>query len=226
MANDSLKVLIVDDEPMITLFLKEVIEDAGDYAVDICHDSDTALWAIKHNRPDLIFMDINIKGPLDGISVIRTAGAHNAVVYYMSAYNGKEIIDDALSTNPYFYLVKPIKEHDVHIALSLAKRAKNPIAPNMDRQVFLAPETYYDIDRNEVLQNGNIITLTLTEKRLIGLFSQNMNQILSPERIKETLWEDKELADSTLRNFISALRQKLPHVQIQNRFGQGYMLTV
>ena len=225
MANDSLKVLIVDDEPMITYFLKEVIQEAGNHMVDICHDSQTALWAIKNTQPDLIFMDINIRGALDGISVIRTAGAQGGVVYYISAYSTKDIIDDALSTNPYNYLIKPIKEDDIYIALSLAQRKKGQTDSSQSSRIFLTQETFYDRERNEVFQDGKIVTLTLTEKRLVCLFVENINQTLSADVIKEALWPDTDLADSTLRNFISTLRQKLPDVQIQTRFGQGYMLT-
>ena len=61
--SEPLKVLIVDDEPLVTVFLQEVVRDFGAEILAICHDSSAALEAIKTGRPDLIFMDINIKGP-------------------------------------------------------------------------------------------------------------------------------------------------------------------
>ncbi len=222
---EPLKVLIIDDEPLVTIFLEEVVRDVGHVVAAVCHDGPSALEAIKTIRPDVIFMDINIKGPLDGISVIRNAQLRDAVVYYISAYSDKEIIDDALSTNPYNYLIKPIKEQEVRIALALARRRSGTPAERSDK-IFLGGGTCYDPAEGEVYRGDAAVMLTQKEKQLIALLARNVNRILSTEVIKEALWEGKEVQDSTMRTFISSLRQKIPQVKIKTSFGQGYMLAV
>jgi len=225
MPHDPLTVLIVDDEPLVSLFIKRILKESDENVLPICYDGASALEAIRTENPDLIFMDINIRGPMDGISVIRTAGQIKGTVYYISAYNSEEIISDALSTDPYNYLVKPIKEQEIRIAVTLARKKRNrPPIETDQNSVRIDPELYYDLLNHLLLQKGAPVSLTTKEGSLINLFARNLNIVLDTDTIKEAVWGEREVADSTLRDLISNLRQKIPQLIIETRFGQGYML--
>lgn len=223
--NSRLKVLIVDDEPLVTIFIKRIVKEAGDEAT-VCYDGESALKAIEELQPDLIFMDINIKGPLDGISVIRKAADRRAVVYYVSAYTGEEIVDEALSTNPYSYLFKPVREEEIKAALTLCRKQKNRSAKKPSNLIALAKTLFYDTQKGELISEGKPVALTAAENRLMAFCAKNANQLFTCDMIKEAIWDDKTVADSTLRDLISRLRQKAPQLNIQNNFGQGYVLRV
>jgi len=221
-----LRVLIVDDEPLITIFIKRIVAAAGHHIADICYDSDHALRAIKGCRPDLIFMDINIKGSLDGISVVKKAGPIEAMLYYISAYSSDEIIEEALGTHPYNYLFKPIKEVEVKTALELCRMRL--LAPTTEAQhrIRLADALYFDLHLGVLEFEASPVALTRTEQKLIRVFAENINILLSYEYLREAVWEQKSIADSTLRDHVSKLRQKFPQLNIYTNFGEGYKLIV
>jgi DNA-binding response OmpR family regulator len=219
-----LRVLIVDDEPLITIFIKRIVQEAGDRVLELCYDCDHALRAIKETQPDLIFMDINIKGHLDGISVIKRAAPGDAVVYYISAYTSDAIVEEALSTDPYNYLFKPIKEVEIKTALELCRRKKNPCIEKAAHHVKLADDLFFDMQQHMLLQNGSPVVLTKTEQKLMALFAGNLNIVLTYETLREGVWGGKSVANSTMRDTISKLRLKCPEINIYTYYGVGYRL--
>lgn len=226
MENEKLNVLIVDDEPIITMFIKHIVKEMGDNVVDVCYDSSAAFESIQSKKPDLIFMDINIKGPLDGISVIRKINVDNdPIVYYVSAYSSSDIINDALSTKAYNYLIKPIKEEDIKIALTLARKIKNKQVRCIKDKLSLSSDICYDFTKQELFQNGSVIKLSATEKKLVDIFITNINVTLPTSTIKELIWQEKDIANSTLRDAIYNLRKKIPELKIETNFGRGYILN-
>jgi len=226
MNDQKLNVLIVDDEPLITIFIKHIVKEMGDNVVAICHDSDSAISCIKSEKPDLIFMDINIKGPLDGISVIKKAVNYSPIIYYISAYNSNEIIGEALSTNPYNYLVKPIKEEDIKIALTLGKTALGKHQKHVSTKILLGEDLYYESNLKSLFEKGVMIELSGIEQKLVELFVSSPNINLAIEQIKDQIWKDKDVANSTIRDKISQLRKKVAHFPIKTNFGRGYMLEL
>ncbi len=221
-----LRVLIVDDEPLITIFIKRIVMETGDQIADICYDSDHALRAIKESKPDLIFMDINIKGNLDGISVIKKAAPLEAMLYYISAYSSDDIVKEALGTQPYNYLFKPIKEVEVKTALELCRMKMHVPKTKTPNRIRLSDVLYFDKNHCVLECEGVPVALTRTEQKLIKTFAENINILLSYEYLREAVWERKNIANSTLRDHVSRLRQKFPQLNIYTSFGEGYRLIV
>ena len=231
MNNDIFKILIVDDEPLITIFLKRIIEEMGHIVVGICEDGKSALETIHNKKPDIVFMDINLKGPLDGINVIRKNLDQDLSVIYISGYSDEDILDDALSTKPTNYLIKPIKEEDVKIAITLVRQKlvnqKYEISEHTNpKHLVFSKNLYYDYDLEELVEKKIPVPLSSTEKSILNIFIQNKNINLSLDMMKENIWKDKKVSDSTIRDHISHLRKKYPLLPIQTNFGRGYMLVV
>ncbi|MFK5977135.1 MAG: response regulator [Sulfurovum sp.] len=220
-----LTILIVDDEPLITIFIKRIIKSQGYFNIKICYDSQKAIDIINRDKPQLIFMDINIKGSLDGISVIKKVTRYNPIVYYISAYNSDEIITEALSTNAYNYLIKPIKEEDIKIALQLSSKYKKETSINQDRVEF-RDNIYYSHSKKEIFQDDKIIPLSSIEKRLVDVFISNINTNISINVIRDRVWQDNTIEDVSIRGRISILRKKLPQLNIETNFGRGYIITI
>ncbi len=123
MNSNQLKTLIVDDDPLTTIFLKRITESLGHKVIGLCDNGKSAIKIIVQEKPDVVFMDINIKGSINGINVIKKIGCScNASIIYISGYDEGKIVDEALATNPSNYIVKPINENDVKIALTLAEQ--------------------------------------------------------------------------------------------------------
>ena len=113
------KILIVEDEIIIALHLKNLIQRLGKYECDSVSSGEHAVELSKTFEPDLIFMDINLNGQIDGIEAARQIRAEKDIpVVFVSAYTDGDTIEEAKRTNPAGYLTKPIYAHVVEKTLT------------------------------------------------------------------------------------------------------------
>jgi len=95
------KILIVEDETIIAVRLKNLIQLLGPYE---CVTVSSGKYAVELSRtfdPHLILMDINLNGQINGIEAARQIHSNNDVpVVFVSAYNDEETIEQARKTNP------------------------------------------------------------------------------------------------------------------------------
>jgi len=103
------KILIVEDEVIIALHLKNLIQRLGKYECDSVSSGERAVELSKSFEPDLIFMDINLDGQINGIEAARQIRTKNDIpVVFVSAFTDEDTIEEAKRTNPAGYLTKPI----------------------------------------------------------------------------------------------------------------------
>lgn len=114
------KVLIVEDQYIEANHIQMVLEKAGCTVIAIAHDVRSALEIIDGQIPDLVLLDIYLKGNLTGIDLARVLRKRNIAFVYLSANSSKEILDAAKSTQPYGFLVKPFREKDILVTLDIA----------------------------------------------------------------------------------------------------------
>ena len=111
--NDPPKILIVEDNGPIAGFLNEILTKEGYCIIDIVASGKEAIGIALDTRPDLIVMDIKLRGEMDGITACeRIKEIVDVPVVYVSAYGDEHIIARANQNNPSRYIVKPFKiEH-------------------------------------------------------------------------------------------------------------------
>jgi DNA-binding response OmpR family regulator len=232
MTKEDIKVLIVDDEPMITLFIKDIVMQEGYVNITISHDSQSAVKTIKEKKPDIVFMDINISGPEDGITIIKNnIDSDHTVVFYISAYNDSSIINEALESHPYNYLVKPISENDIKISLGVAcnrlcRKSETQCDSSNTQVVYLSDKLHYDKKQKKLFYENDEILLSNTETKVVDFFIQNLNINITCQMLRDFVWVKKDIADTTIRDAISKLRKKIPLMPIETRFGSGYILKL
>jgi len=115
------KVVIVEDEALIALDLEMIMESMDFNVVGISDNGDEALDIIASRDPDLILLDVNIKGQLDGIQlaeIIRTKTKKPFL--YVTSYADKETLDRAKHTLPYGYILKPFSEAELKATIEIA----------------------------------------------------------------------------------------------------------
>ncbi len=113
-------ILIVEDEGLVSLEIEENIERMGHTVLGILNTGEEAVAAARDLHPDLILMDIRLKGDMDGIeaaSAIRKDA--DIPIIFLTAYSGDEILRRASVTEPYGYLLKPIQEQQLESALRM-----------------------------------------------------------------------------------------------------------
>ena len=116
----SLKVVVVEDDAVISMKIEQDLLDAGHVVLDVVHNSERALDAIHNNRPDMVLLDINIEGTRDGVEVASIINQNYDIPFiFITAYSDKRTLDRAKVTNPCGYIVKPYKTSDLHTTLTI-----------------------------------------------------------------------------------------------------------
>ncbi|MGE4394739.1 MAG: methanogen output domain 1-containing protein [Methanobacteriales archaeon] len=113
--------LIVEDESIVALDIKHRAELLGYEVVGIASSGEEALKLIKEKKPDLVLMDIVLKGEMDGIEAAEVIKRdYNIPVVYLTAHSDKETLDRAKQTEPFGYLIKPFEDRELHSAIEVA----------------------------------------------------------------------------------------------------------
>ena len=114
-------ILIVEDEPIVAKDLQESLREMGYDAYAIASSADDAIRRATDKCPDLVLMDIRIKGDRDGIQTAEILRQMFGVsVIYLTAHADDATIERAARTAPYGYLLKPIKSADLRSAVEVA----------------------------------------------------------------------------------------------------------
>jgi DNA-binding NarL/FixJ family response regulator len=115
------KVMIVEDEGIVSLDMQMLLTLSGFSVVDAADNADDALSQIEKARPDIVLMDIHLKGSMDGVdaaSIIRSR--YDLPVIFVTAHADAEILERAQLTEPSGYLVKPISGETVKATITMA----------------------------------------------------------------------------------------------------------
>ena len=113
-------VLIVEDQFIEANNLKQILTQAGYEVLPIAYSVADAQATIAKKRPDLVLLDIRLQGPLTGIDLAKDLKKKNIAFVYLSANSNRKVLDQAIETKPYGFLVKPFREKDVLVMLSVA----------------------------------------------------------------------------------------------------------
>lgn len=115
------KILIVEDEIIAALSLKETLERSGHVVTDVATTSTEAMASLESELPDLVLMDINLEDKDDGIIIGKSIlNTYKLPVIFITAYADKETISRAREVFPYGYLVKPWQEGELLAVLETA----------------------------------------------------------------------------------------------------------
>lgn len=115
-----LKIVIADNESIIRMDLKEILEEAGHEVVGEAKDGLKAVEFTKKYKPDLVIMDIKMP-EMDGITAAKIISHDKlAPVLLLTAFSQKEIVDKAKDSGVLAYLVKPVRESNLFPAMEIA----------------------------------------------------------------------------------------------------------
>jgi DNA-binding response OmpR family regulator len=119
---ETLKILIVEDEPVMAISIQEQLNGFGYGQTYIATNSDMALALFQKFKPDLVLMDIDLKNsPLNGINVAKQFNQISKVpIIYISAYSDGPFYKDALETHPANYLSKGYHPKQLGICIDVA----------------------------------------------------------------------------------------------------------
>jgi len=118
---NEVKILIVEDELLIAKGLSRKLKKLGYAVVDIVSSGEAALEKVAEIQPDLVLMDIVIKGKMDGIeAALKIHDFYKIPVIYLTAYADDDTLERARTSGSYGYILKPYKERELHATIKMA----------------------------------------------------------------------------------------------------------
>ena len=118
---DAKKVMVVEDESIVSLDIKNSLTKLGYSVSGVAASGDIALTKMQDNRPDVVLMDIHIKGEMSGIDVSRRVKEYFQIpIVYLTANADSATFREAQETDPYGYVLKPFKAAELGIAIEIA----------------------------------------------------------------------------------------------------------
>jgi CheY-like chemotaxis protein/DNA-binding PadR family transcriptional regulator len=115
------RVLVVDDEAIITMQLEEKISSMGHKVVGMTSSGEDAIAKARAIKPDIILMDIVMPGKINGIAAAKVIHKELGIpVIFITSYADDKIIEEVKRVNPYGYIVKPFNELELKAAVQLA----------------------------------------------------------------------------------------------------------
>ncbi|WP_375503212.1 ATP-binding protein [uncultured Nostoc sp.] len=118
---ETVRILVVEDEYILAINLQESLESLGYTVLDIADSAQGAIVKATELRPNLILMDIRLRGEIDGIQAAEQIW-HNLQIpaIYVTGHSGKSTVERATLTSPFGYILKPIKEQELYVAIQTA----------------------------------------------------------------------------------------------------------
>ncbi len=119
MANE--KILVVEDEGIVVLHIKKSLEKLGYVVAGIASTGEDAIMKTMESRPDLVLMDVVLKGAVDGVDAAEKIRILFGIpVIYLTAHADEATVQRAKVTEPYWYIVKPFRTRDLYISVEFA----------------------------------------------------------------------------------------------------------
>lgn len=217
-----MNILIVEDEFLTSKFIQETLYSLGFLSVFITDNAIDTNIMMQEKNIDLIFMDINIKGPKDGLHLaIEISKKYKTKIVFITSYQDTNTIQEASLSTPLGYLIKPIIKADIE---SIMMISKNFLNYNQKEPTFINIDIYkYDKINSLLYEDEKLITLSKLENKAIEIFIKQLNSPISNETLISYLWQE-EKNSSSLRELISRLRKKVPNLKIKNYSNIGYIL--
>lgn len=221
-----MRILIVEDDECIAKTLLSVL-GSQHYTVDVASDGLLGWELIEAFAYDLILLDVMLP-KLDGIKICRRLRSKNyqTPILLLTAKNSNTDKVEGLEAGADDYVVKPFEFSELLARIRVLLRRRNSPIQTVLRWENLCLYT----DTCEVTYNGNLLTLTPKEYRLLELFLRNNHYCFSRSDILDHLWSIEEAPkEDTVTAHIKGLRQKLniagaPNDYIETVYGIGYRL--
>lgn len=228
MLNDKICVLVADDDKEIRDFLQMLLKGEG-YQVILAADGREAL-SNASKEIDLYILDVNMP-EISGFMVASGIRKdYDAPIIFLTAYSGEDDKIMGFSSGADDYIVKPFSNIELLMRVRAILRrsvredfTKEESAP---RQIKVQ-DLILDLDNQSVLKQGEIISLTYTEYKILELLATHKKKIYSLDNIYQSIWEEEPVGDSAIMVHIKNIRKKIGDDSrnpryIKTAWGKGY----
>jgi CheY-like chemotaxis protein len=118
------KLLIVEDEILVATDIHAMVENQGYSVIAVVDNGKEAVRVATEQKPDLVLMDINLKGDMDGIEAAGRIRSQSEIpIVFLTAHAEEGLLERAKLVFPFGYLLKPVQERELKATLKIALHA-------------------------------------------------------------------------------------------------------
>lgn len=217
----SKRVLLLEDDNILNETICEFLEDNGFEVVSV-EDGYEALDKAYEESFDILLLDVKVPSinGFDLLAELRQRGIKTPAIF-ITSLNSIDDLSKGYDSGCDDYIKKPFVLKELLIRVEAL--IKRDFFHSKSNYINIDKNIKYDIDANALYVNDKEVKLNNKESKLLKLFLQNSNQVLSHERIYNTLWNfDESYSESALRTYIKNLRKIVGKDKIVSLKKQGY----
>ena len=231
--SQTVEVLIVEDEMVLAIGMEASLEDMGYEVSGIETTAKNAVSHVSNNLPDIVIMDINLKGKESGIEAAKQIWQkHKIPIIFLTSYSDDMTVKNAMQSEPYAYLVKPCRDKELDIAIKTSLHKHNYFFKNkevLEENSIVELEEGFKYDKaKKVLYSSDDKPFKLTgnEIKFFDILSEKAGEGVSFERIISFIYRDEFSDIGKLRTLVYRLRNKLKVELFENVYEFGYRLKI
>ena len=219
-----MKILILEDEKILVDSMQEFLSDCG-YEVTSFTNSKKALDSIYDSSYDLLLLDVNVHGKLNGfelLEVLREAGIVVPAIF-ITSLNNIEDLTHGYSSGCCDYIRKPFDLAE--LKLRVEQVIQTHCFASTENTIELSFDYVYDTKKMQLTLNDEVITLSKTETKLLELLIKSRGSVVTYEMFWEEVWGEW-IEPTNIRVQVGSLRKKLDNDFIKNARGVGYSIDL
>ena len=197
--SNTINILVVEDESIVSKDIQNSLKKLGYNIVGSCNNAEAAIEIARENHPDVVLMDIMLKGKLTGIDAAEQIKLLNIPVIFLTAYADEATLAKAKVTEPYGYILKPFKEKDLNISIEMAIHRHKKLIELRKERDFL----YSLVENKEAAKD---VLFVKSNSRLVKI---NAKDIYFIEALKDYVVINTELTRYTIHSTMKDIEKKV-----------------
>jgi len=224
---DKINMLLVEDEQMLAMIIKETLEEKGEFIIHCAENGKEGLEAFYQTNPDIIVADVMMP-VMDGFEMVKQIRETNSntPVLFLTSRSSVDDVVEGFSLGGNDYLKKPFGMSELIVRIKALLNRVCVKKQELD-QYKIGDYTFAPITQN-LHYNGDKVILSNRESEILKRLCENKNHVLHTQNLLLDLWgEDGYFTTRSLHVFITKLRRKLAKdnsISILNIRGIGYKL--
>ena len=189
---ESAEILIVEDEWIVAEDIKRSLQHHGYTVSNIIPSGEEALEMVEEKRPDLILMDIMLKGDMDGIEAASQIHSRFDIpVVYLTAYADEKVLHRAKYTEPFGFILKPFEERELNSSIEITL-FKHRMEKKLKESEVRYRTLFETMAQGVIYQNssGKIMSANPAAERILGLTLDQMKGRKSSDLNWKAIHED------------------------------------
>ena len=226
-------IMIVEDEAITQRYLKESLEQHNVQISGCFDNAEDTIEALKNTSCNMILMDININGAMDGIQLARhILQTYTLPIVFISAYSDDDTLEEVLELSPYGFITKPFSSKEVVVTLQIAYKRFLTHEKNIpdkkktvNELVVLNNEYSYNLKKKQLYFQNKIMKLNPNQNKFIEILAQQVNEAVPFDILISNIWGRDIISDSALRTLVYTIRKSAPNIPLHSYSKRGYYLT-